>query len=230
MIERNRRQAREEQKAEKEARERLAALGEVDISQGGTLAEAEGSPAALPSMPLAQPYRLAELTPIYRGQDLSAAPASFITQAIVEVAAVEAPLHFADLAARVAARWDCILSSRRTGRIRAVAEVCASDGRIQLRGDFVYSAGPPSGVAVRSRAGTKIPPERIPPEEYREAVLTVLRAGDGLDRNALTKAVRALLGFSRTGPALEEAIRKTTDVLLAEEVLGEGSTGIRLRG
>lgn len=57
----------------------------------------------------------------------------------------------------------------------------------------------------------------------------VLQAGDGLDRRALTKAVRALLGFSRTGPALEDAIRTAIDVLLAEEILGEGSTGIRLR-
>lgn len=230
LIERDRRRAREELEAEKEARERLAALGEEGVSQAEPPTEADGPPPEIPSMPLAQPYRCAELTPIYRGQDLSTAPPSFITQAILEVAAVEAPLHFADLAARVAARWDCILSSRRTGRIRGVAEVCAREGLIQLRGDFVYPPGPQGTVTVRSRTGTRIPPERIPPEEYREAVLTVLRVGNGLDRTVLTKAVRALLGFSRTGPSLEDSIRTAIDLLLAEEVLGEGSTGIRLRG
>src|SRR5207237_6722332 len=114
-------------------------------------------------------------------------------------------------------------------RIRAVAEMCARAGQVLMRGDFVYPVGT-RAVTVRSRAGTRIPPERIPPEEYREAVLMVLRAGDGLDRSALTKAVRALLGFNRTGPALEDAIRTAIDALLAEEVLGEGSTGVRLRG
>ena len=98
-----------------------------------------------------------------------------------------------------------------------------------MRGDFVYAAEAPGAVAVRSRAGTRIPPERIPPEEYREAVLSVLRAGDGLDRPALTKAVRALFGFGRTSPALEDAVRRAIDELTAEEVVGEGSTGVRLR-
>lgn len=145
------------------------------------------------------------------------------------VGAVEAPLHFSDLAARVAGRWDCVLSSRRAARVRAVAEVCAREGQIVMRDDFIYPAGPPRPVTVRPRAGTKIPPERIPPEEYREAVLMVLRAGDGLDRIALTKAVRGLLGFGRTSPALEEAVRRAVDPLAAEEAVGEGSTGVRLR-
>jgi hypothetical protein len=229
LIEQDRRQAQEERAAEKEARERLASLKEDEITKGENSTETEDSPATLPSMPLAQPYKLAELAPIYRGQDLSTAPASFIAQAIADVAAVEAPLHFADLASRVAMQWDCILSSRRTGRIRAVVEMCAREKQIHLRGDFVYLSVNPNEVPVRSRAGTRIPPERIPPEEYREAILMVLRAGDGLNRSALTKAVRALLGFNRTGPALEDAIRTAIDVLLSEEIIGEGSVGIRLR-
>jgi very-short-patch-repair endonuclease/DNA polymerase III delta prime subunit len=229
LIEQDRRQAQEERAAEKEARERLAALKEDEIMDGENSTDREDSPATFPSMPLVQTYKLAELAPIYRGQDLSTAPTSFIAQAIADVAAVEAPLHFADLASRVATQWDCILSSRRTGRIRAVVEMCVREKQIHLRGDFVYLSVNPNEVPVRSRAGTRIPPERIPPEEYREAILMVLRAGDGLDRSALTKAVRALLGFNRTGPALEDAIRTAIDVLLSEEIIGEGSIGIRLR-
>jgi very-short-patch-repair endonuclease len=229
LIELDRRRAREEQEAEKEARERLAAPGEAAASQSRAYAEAEGITSALSFPPQAQAYKFAELTPIYRGQDLGAAPASYVTRTILEVAAVEAPLHFSDLAVRVATRWDCILSSRRAARVRAVAEMCAREGRILMRGDFVYPAGPAREVVVRSRAGTRIPPERIPPEEYREAVIMVLRAGDGLDRTALTKAVRALFGFGRTGPALEEAIKGAIDSLAAEEIVGEGSTGVRLR-
>lgn len=229
VIERDRRRSEEEQEAEKEADERLVALGEDVSAQADTTTGAEDFRAGLLPVPLAQPYRLAELTPSYRGQDLSSAPATFIAQAITEVIAVEAPLHFADLASRVAARWDCVLSSKRTSRIRAVAEMCMRENQLLLRGDFVYPASLDHEITVRSRAGTRIPPERIPPEEYSEAVLIVLRAGDGLDRGTLTKAVRSLLGFSRTGPALEDAIRTAINGLLTEEILGEGSTGIRLR-
>lgn len=74
-----------------------------------------------------------------------------------------------------------------------------------------------------------IPAERICPEEYREAVLTVLRSGHGCPRAELMNEVRSLLGFNRTGSILEEQIAKAIEVLLAEEILGEGSTGILLR-
>lgn len=57
----------------------------------------------------------------------------------------------------------------------------------------------------------------------------VLRAGDGLERKLLTNHVRALFGFSRTGQNLEAAIGAAIDALLADEIVGEGSTGIRLR-
>ncbi|MFL6334698.1 MAG: DUF4011 domain-containing protein [Pyrinomonadaceae bacterium] len=229
LIERDRQRARQEQEAEKEARERLASLEESRHAETGASAGIEGTAQPLPCAPQADAYQLAELTPIYRGQDLGAAPASFIAEAILEVAAIEAPLHFSDLSARVATRWECVLSSRRAARVRAVAEACAQEGQIAMRGDFVYHTGANGVVTVRARAGTRIPPERIPPEEYREAVLTVLRAGDGLDRTALTRAVRTLFGYGRTSPALEEATGRAIDALTAEEIIGEGSTGIRLR-
>jgi hypothetical protein len=84
-------------------------------------------------------------------------------------------------------------------------------------------------AAIRSRADTSIPADRIPPEEYQAAILMILRAGDGLDRKSLTNAVRALFGFGRTGPNLESAIGVAIDALQMKQVVGEGSTGIRLR-
>jgi very-short-patch-repair endonuclease len=232
LIDGDRQRRREEQETERQARERLAIIerDEVRLEEASAADEKGGTEADRVGRLTAQPYKPAELSPVYAGQDLTSAPASFISQAISEVVPVEAPLHVTDLAQRVAARWACNLSPRRTARILAVAEACAHDGTIVLKGDFVYAAGDADGVTVRSRAGIRIPPERIPPEEYREAVLMVLRAGDGLDRAALTKAVRSLFGFSRTGPVLEEAIGSTIENLLSEELIGEGSLGIRLRG
>lgn len=72
--------------------------------------------------------------------------------------------------------------------------------------------------------------EQIPQQELRAAVKAVLAATEGgLDRTELTNQVRALFGFGRTGPRIKAAVGTAIDALLAAGVLGEGSTGIRLR-
>ena len=143
---------------------------------------------------------------------------------------MEAPLHVRDLAARVVALWGYgQVGPAMMRRVRAVAEEGARQGRIRLREDFIYRVDETEAVAVRSRVGTKIPPERISPEEYRAAVLLVLRAGDGVERRALTNAVRSLFGFSRTGTNLDSHIGAAIEELLAAEIVGEGSTGLSLR-
>ena len=57
----------------------------------------------------------------------------------------------------------------------------------------------------------------------------VLRASNVLERKVLINSVRSLFGFSRTGTTLETAIGAAIDGLLSEQILGEGSAGIRLR-
>lgn len=69
--------------------------------------------------------------------------------------------------------------------------------------------------------------ERSSPEEYRTAVLMVLRAGDGVERRALTDAVRSLFGFSRTGTNLDSLISAAIEKLLAVEIIGRAVRGCR---
>ena len=198
--------------------------GGADAEDGAGEAAAETVPATAQG----EPYAFAPDGVAHEG-DFSAAPAPLVGRAVEEVVAAEAPLHLADLAARVAARWGCErVGPRMMQRVRDVAAALAGRGRIVQRGEFVYAPGD-GEVPVRTRAGTRIPAERIAPEEYRAAVLRLLRAGDGVDRRALTAGVRRLFGFGRTGAALDAAVGDAVDALLAEEVLGEGSTGIRLR-
>lgn len=51
----------------------------------------------------------------------------------------------------------------------------------------------------------------------------------GFSRSHLTTEVRSVLGFSRTGAALDETIAGAINALLATGKLGEGSVGIRLQ-
>lgn len=67
-------------------------------------------------------------------------------------------------------------------------------------------------------------------DPYRKAVLTLLQSGMSLERKELIKEARALLGFSRTGPKLQEALGAAIDALAAEGIIGHGSSGFRLRG
>jgi hypothetical protein len=82
---------------------------------------------------------------------------------------------------------------------------------------------------MRSRSGLRIPGDRIAPEEYREALLAVLADGHAFSRVQLINEVRAVFGFSRTGPVLDEAIGLAITLLLQEGKLGEAHNGLRLR-
>ncbi|MBX6364810.1 MAG: DUF3320 domain-containing protein, partial [Gemmatimonadetes bacterium] len=149
--------------------------------------------------------------------------------AILEVVAIEAPVHMADLSSRVAAAWGASrVGSRIAERICRACEWLARQGQIELRGDFVWSRE--GTVRVRSRVGTGIPGERIAPEEIREAIATVLRASGPRLRDELVVDVRALFGYARTGHRLEAWISQTMDGMLDAGILGEASTGLQLRG
>jgi hypothetical protein len=123
--------------------------------------------------------------------------------------------------------WDTRAGTRIQSRIVDACTLAERQHLIERRGEFLWNPG--QDVAVRSRAGTRIPAERIAPEEYRAAVMAVLDGNRAFARPALVNEVRALLGFARTGPSLDDAIGTTVGALLAEGVLGEGSTGVRRR-
>ncbi|HEX8693463.1 MAG TPA: DUF3320 domain-containing protein [Longimicrobium sp.] len=185
--------------------------------------------AAPPPVPLAaQPYRRADDSARHAGTDILSAPPALLLRAIEDVVAAEAPIHVEELVARVGAMWGLArVGNRVQGRIEYSLRSLEQAGRLQRRGEWVWNAE--GTLAVRTRAGTGIPAERIPPEEYREAVLMVLRATGPVPRKELTNRVRALLGFSRTGARLDEAIGAAIDALLADGTAGEASTGICLR-
>jgi very-short-patch-repair endonuclease len=178
--------------------------------------------------PAAPAYRLTPGEGRY-SSDILAAPTSQVQKAVLEVVEVEAPLNVADLVTRVAGMWGARTGARIRARVLDALEACrnASQPALALQGGFV--ARPGATAAVRSRAGTHIPPERVAPEEYRQAILLILSGGRGFSRAELSNEVRALLGFGRATEALHQAVEAQVSQLLAEGRLGEGSTGLTLR-
>jgi very-short-patch-repair endonuclease len=220
----------EARRAEAEQREQLRIekiVGDADDPAAPPSAESGPAAEEPAEIPVA-PYEMADVTPRYAGTDILAAPQSLLLAALREVVNAEAPVHVDDVEARVAAMWGLTRTgSRVAARIAHAVEAAAAQQILVRRGDFVYT--PQGTVTVRSRWDTKIPAERIAPEEYREAALAVLRARGGLPRKELMAEVRALLGFTRLNARLEDAISSALDALLADGTCGEASTGIRLR-
>ena len=222
-------EAKAEQAAEK-AEAESEALAQAEANAQAAAPEAsEPAPPADPDdyqRPEASAYRYTGGEGRYTSEILKA-PASQLERALMAVLDVEAPLHHADLSRRTAGLWGAGLGVRIQTRIDQAIQLAQRSGLLQVRGEFVHR--PKQPVVVRSRKGTQIPAERVAPEEYREALLTLLRTGHGFTRAQLINEVRALLGFGRATPALEAAAAAQIDALLNEGVAGEGSAGIALR-
>jgi len=231
LIEGSRLRAREDAAAREaeEAARRAEQAERAASAPADPAPPAAGPPAQEVPAPRARPYRMANTATSFAGTDILAAPHSVLLMALREVVEAEAPLHLDDVAARVGAMWGLTRTgSRIDARIAQAVDAARAQGILEKRGEFVYAPGEP--VVVRSRREVRIPAERIAPEEYREAAVQVLRAApEGLPRKELTGQVRSMLGFSRTGARLEEAIGAALDALLADGTCGEASTGIRLR-
>ena len=177
--------------------------------------------------PAATTYQSANDHPVYIGQQLVDAPTATIAQAILSVIETEAPLHLKDLTTRVAAMWGQRTGNNIVARIAQIASALQEHKKLEIRGEFLYQ--PNAKFLVRSRKATNIPAERIAPEEVQEAILQVLRAGQGFTRQELVNEARGVFGFSRTGPALQQVIDSAIEKLLAKGLIGEGSLGIAIK-
>jgi very-short-patch-repair endonuclease len=232
LIEGDRRRGRESREAERAARERALAEAAVRAEAEADARRAQAALVAAASVrpyvrPSAAAYAVTPGEGRYAGDDLLTTSVGRLLGAVREVVDTEGPIHETDLMTRVAAMWGSRAGSRIQARIAEVTRAAERDGLLVRRGPFLWRRD--GALTVRSRAGTRIPAERIAPEEYREAVRAVLASGHAFSRAQLTTEVRSVLGFARTGAALDETIGRAIDELLAAGVLGEASAGLCLR-
>ena len=222
---------RQVEEARQRARNRVAPPEPTgSTSPDGYPSEAAAEAPAAPDeyeRPAAAPYTTAEGEGRYADRELLAEAPATLATAVATVVETESPVHIDDVVARVAGMWDTRVGTRIHARIADACVLAERQHLIERRGDFMWHPG--REAVVRSRAGTRIPAERIAPEEYRAAAMMVLASGRGFARPALVTEVRSVLGFARTSTALDEAIGSVLDAMLAEGVVGEGSTGVRLR-
>src|SRR5579859_5874000 len=204
------------------------AAAEAEAQERRRQAESAAAEAAVAAQLAAPAYRAAPGEGRYTS-DILSAPLSQVQKAVLQVVEVEAPLHVSDLVTRVAGAWSARPGTRIRARVLEALQACqtASPPQVTVQGEFVSRPG--ATAAVRSRAGTRIPPEHVAPEEYRQAILQVLGNGRGFTRAELSNEVRALLGYGRATEPLHQAVETQVSQLIAEGRLGEGSAGLTLR-
>src|SRR5215218_122421 len=231
LIEKDRSRAREEAEAERATREQAAARATEEATRiAQEAAEMLTSGPATPYVrPTAAAYAFTPGEGQYAGGDILNTPLNQLVNAVVQVVTIESPVHRAELVARVTGMW----GTRAGARIQAsIDDACAAAERallVERRGEFFWAPGANGACSARSRTGTRLAADRIAPEEYRAAILAILEQGHTFSQAQLTSEVRSILGYSRTGALLDEAISTAIASLLREGRIGEASTGIRLR-
>ncbi len=236
LIEDARKRAQDEATAEREARERLAKETAVRAEEEERSRRQEAMAVretALDSetyqRPVALPYVFTTADGRYTTYDFFAIPLGDLVKTVVLAVETESPIHKIDLLSRVANLWGFKAGQRIQARILYACDSAERGGVIRRNGDFYWSISAEGRCKFRSRAGTRIPGDRIAPEEYEEAVVAILSNGHTFAPTQLVNEVRSVFGFSRTGPVLDEAINAVIDNLTRQGKLGEGSTGIGLR-
>lgn len=178
------------------------------------------------SRPIAEPYQMARVeVPANLGQLVNASYQQ-LGKVLMDILIMEAPIHFKELCTRAAAVWGHRVGSSISQKILDVVRAIEQSGHIRLEKDFVLVPSKP--ITIRSRQGTSMPAEHISPHELAATIKAILSGGHKFDRSALMNEVRSVLGYSRSGQALQAVIGAEIDRLLAMGDIGEGSTGIGL--
>ncbi|MGO4107902.1 DUF3320 domain-containing protein [Paenibacillus sp. YAF4_2] len=159
-------------------------------------------------------YTLCQLEPVTLGTEMFYSPASteLILGQIKRVIAEEGPISRSLLAKRVLQAWGITrlgakLDQRLTDLLsRLKPQVSESDGAV-----FYWPEGTEPSLYGKFRTATEESERRsaedLPAEEIAAAVQTILKAQISLPQDDLVKQVVKLLGYARSGNALDRVIR-----------------------
>ncbi|MGI8474867.1 MAG: DUF3320 domain-containing protein [Thermomicrobiales bacterium] len=161
-----------------------------------------------PLVPFLAPYQEADLKGFGVG-DLASAPTGAIVRAAVACVAVEAPIHEALLARRIAACWGIHRIGSRIGpRLASALASAVRDGLVEQRGQFVWLPGQ-RDVVVRGAAADGVTREigHVPGEELLAAFAMILTSAMSLTEDELIQQSARFLGYQRTAPDIALRLR-----------------------
>ncbi|GLH81654.1 hypothetical protein SSBR45G_65630 [Bradyrhizobium sp. SSBR45G] len=150
---------------------------------------------------------------------------SNMTRHVVEIVAVEGPVHESEIIVRIRSAWGLARAGNRIrDAVRAALNAAVAKGQI-AGGPFYVVPG--QTIVVRNRedvqSTTLRKPEMLPPEEIKAAILQVVEQNFGAEEDQLIQAVARLFGFGSTSAQLREAVLTSLkDLLDAGNLRREG--------
>lgn len=143
----------------------------------------------------------------------------------------EGPIHAEEVARRIREAFGLQRTgSRILSKINEALLSAARLGEVSSEEGF-WTAQEQKHALPRHRRYAAIPlrrSDRIAPREYRLAILQVVEAAVGIDREELIVETARFLGFDRTGNDLHDAIEEQITVLLKSNRIRTGNGHIQL--
>jgi very-short-patch-repair endonuclease len=175
-------------------------------------------------VPTAIPYEEAKLR-VRRETEPHETSLANMTKHVVEIVAVEGPVHESEIIVRIRSAWGLARAGNRIrDAVKAALNAAAAKGQI-AGGPFYVVPGQP--IVVRNRedvqSTTLRKPEMLPPEEIKAAIMQVVEQNFGAEEDQLIQAVVRLFGFGSTSAQLREAVQDSLkDLVDAGRLRREG--------
>jgi very-short-patch-repair endonuclease len=171
-------------------------------------------------------YQLAE--GLYCNEQILYNP-SLLKKLILDIVAIESPIHEDDLLRRIV----LISDAKKAGRLikESVAQailLALMDHEIRRQEGFLWSKEM-TAPKLRNRqnlASSSKKLQWVAPEEYELAILSVVKNNFGMQRNELPLSVCKLLGFARATDEMVALVNSRIDALIAKNALISKESGL----
>ena len=170
---------------------------------------------------LSAPYQEASL-PVPANTEPHEVPDGTMVELVTRIVEVEGPIHSSEVIARIRDLWGLSRAGARIQtKVTNALSIAAKRGIILADDDFYTQQG--ASVKVRDRSAAHSAslkkPDVLAPTEIRQAILVIVEANFGANRNTLAVDVARLLGFKSTSAQLKERIEEQIERLLTQSQL-----------
>lgn len=193
--------------------------------------EPEPEPARTPldEIPVAS-YRRFKVERPQASEAFYTAPVHRVADLIADVVALEGPVHFDEIARRVAEAWGMERTGRRIkSRVTKACNLLESAEAVESRRGFYWIQGL-EAFPVRRRNGDDVNAdiELIALDEILAGLRLLLSHRSPLLPDEVVTETARVFGFARTGSKLRERIEEATEILIDQGEVRIGGTGLHL--
>ena len=169
-----------------------------------------------------QPYELADPNVQLDVREFHEMDDRTVLAWILHVVEVESPVHVDETAFRIAnAAGLQRAGTRIRARVRTVARQGGDNGRLSMKGDFLWRINDERMKFFRRRGEDELPgrlrkPEMIAPEEIGAALRHAVQASHGIDADGALAEASRLFGFKRVGSEIQATFDRVLDGLIRD--------------